>query len=142
MNNDRYNATKPFLAIVLPTSENKSGFFEGDFEKNIRVYVINPTDNALANLVTSVSGFMSTDDGVITADGGTPKHFERGPQAAVLIERSSQDDFDEMVCSWYIMYDVAGTTTAFGFSAGKRLANTIAVELIPILLQPGLLVSR
>jgi hypothetical protein len=123
------------LAIVLPKGK-KPGYFV----KNIRVYLINPTDHDLDNLETSVSGFMSTDDGVITADGGAPKHFNLGPKAAVLIEKGSQDDYDEMVCSWEITYDVAGTATTFGFSAGKRLSETKAVENIPILCQPGLLV--
>ena len=90
-------------------------------------------DHALNNLETSVSGFMSTDKGVVTADGGAPKHFELGQHAAVLIETSSQDDFDEMVCSRRITYDVAGAATIFGFSAAKRLQGTKATENIPIL---------
>jgi hypothetical protein len=127
---------EPFIAIVPHEARGEY------FDRTHAVYLVNPLDATLANVYERVGGFFSTEEGVIEAQPNTTGPFEIAPRSAHLLEMSSQDEFDELVCWWSIAYEVNGEQRERTFSAGKALSNTTEILVCPILNRPALLVGR
>lgn len=131
----QFNTMRPFMAIV-PDEVDGSYFSETH-----GVYLVNPLDHALCNVYESIGGFFSTEDGVIEANPKTKGPFEIQPHSALLFERTSRDEFDELVCWWSVAYDAGGVHYTARFSAGKALRDTEWIDVCPVLGRRALIVS-
>lgn len=128
--------TQPFLAIVPDAAEG------GYFDPTHAVYLVNPLGEALENVVETTGGFFSGDDGVVEAEPRSKGPYTVAPGSAFELERSSQDEFDELVCWWEIVYEFAGSRREVQFSAGKRLSETVVDDACPFLGCRALLPTR
>lgn len=132
-----YDIDRPFLAICNDQEPRpgRTVYFESTFG----VYLINPLAEPLFEVSTSPSGFFSTDHDVIVSVPKTSDIPDIGPRSYRLIETTSQDEFDELVCSWTIAYRIGERSYTRSFGAGKALQTTQWCDEIPILGKPGLL---
>lgn len=123
----KFDTTQPFIAIVM---DDVAG---GYFDRTHAVYLVNPLDAPLTGVRESAGGFFSTEENVIEADPKTKPAFDLGPHAAHLLEYTSSDEFDELVCWWSIAHELNGQRHVRTFDAGKGLRATQSVDVCPVL---------
>jgi|SRR5664279_649541 len=108
-------------------------------------YLCNPLAEDVVDAEISVGGFFSDDElGVIEASDNKAKPKIDVPAGeARRFTISTQDEYDEMVCSWTVRYRTksAGVVTA-GFGTFKRLEDTVHFDDVPILGGPARVVPR
>ena len=120
----------------------KGAALDGYFENLNSVYLVNPTLSEIYATV-STSGFFSVEEiGVLEAPARQSGDWIVRPLSYVCIENPSDDELDEVHCSWSLIIDSAGKREHRSFSAGKRRAGTIYCPKIPIIGKPGMLISQ
>ena len=122
-----FDFSEPFIAIV------PDKWHGGYFDKTNAVYLVNPLEAELQNVATQTGGFFSDEDGVYQATPVDKTQANVPPHSSVLIERTSDDEFDELVCWWEILYDLGGARATVMFNAGKGLNDTEWFDIVPIL---------
>lgn len=133
---EKFDLTRPFIAIVLDDVEG------GYFDKTHAVYLVNPLDVPLNGVRERIGGYFSTEERVIEADEKNSPPFDLARRAVHVLERTSQDEFDELVCWWSIAYEIVGQPHVRTFDAGKGLRGTRYVENCPVLNRGALIVGR
>jgi hypothetical protein len=133
---EKFDLTRPFIAIVPDEVEG------GYFEKTHAVYLVNPLGVPLSGARERIGGYFSTDERVIEADTKMNPPFDLAPHSAHLLERTSQDEFDELSCWWSIAYESNGQQHVQVFDAGKGLRGTHYVENCPVLNRSALIAGR
>lgn len=134
-----YDTTTPFLAICGDRTEDGEGYYD----KTYSVYLINPTDLDLENVVTSTGGHYTAGDDLLIAEGGPPKQWGTLPaRSLVCIEATSDDEIDELVIWWNVAFEVTQERQTLHFGAFKGLADSRSCPDIPILGRGGVLVRR
>jgi hypothetical protein len=139
---DPFRTDVVFLALLRDRQPSEGATLNGYFENLNSVYLINPTDHEV-RATTSASGFFSDDElGVLIAPSKQTGEWIVAAQGFVCIENPSDDELDEVVCSWSILIESHGQRITRSFSAGKRREDTIFCSEIPILGKPGLLIAE
>jgi len=132
------DVTVPFVAIRkdLPGDE---------FEPTMGEYLCNPLKEDMLDVEISTGGFFSDDElGVIESIPQKPKPTYTIPAGeCVRVTLSTQDEYDEMVVHWSLRYRTArlGVQTE-SFGSFKRLEDTQALDDVPVLGGPGMVVPR
>lgn len=132
----KFDTTRPFMAIIPDEVEGSQ------FTPTHGVYLVNPLDAPLSNVLERIGGFFSDDDGVIEAQPNVERFPDIAPRSALQLEMTSLDEFYEFVCWWSISYTVNGETHRATFDAGKALSDTEWIDVCPVLNRRALLVSR
>lgn len=114
-----YETDVPFLALLNDREPSKGATLGGYFEGLNSVYLVNPT-GAEIRATVSTSGFFSDDElGVMVAEGKPPKQWTLAPRSFVCIENPSDDELDEVVCSWSILIESGGELVRRPFTAAS-----------------------
>ena len=128
------DVTKPFIAIRRAR--------EGTiYERTMDEYLVNPLEHELQDVVVSTSGWVGTDDGVVTSEESQSESTTVPPKSFIVVGSSTSDEYDEFVVSWNLRYrDPEGNILTAGFHSWKELSDAEYIEDIPILGGPGLVV--
>ncbi len=137
-----FETDKPFLALLHDREPSEGATLHGYFEKLNSVYLINPTNDEI-RVTVSTSGFFSVDEiGVLVAPPKVSGKWTVPSRTYVCIENPSDDELDEVYCSWSIVIESSSGRIIRAFSAGKRREDTMFCQDIPYLRKPGLLISQ
>jgi hypothetical protein len=128
--------TYPFIAIEIDAIDG------GYFDPTHIVYCVNSTDHRVDDLYESLGGFFTTDASIYQTQPNVRGPFSLPASSSIELERSSQDEFEELSCSWILEYQIEGTRIRAEFRAGRGLQRTTKLERCPILNRAVLIPER
>jgi hypothetical protein len=127
---------KPFIVI----RREREGTI---YERTMDEFLVNPLEHELLDVVVSTSGWVGTDDGVVTSDESKSDSTTVPPKSFIVVGSSTPDEYDEFVVNWNLRYrDPEGNIVTAHFHSWKELSDTKYIEDIPVLGGPGLVVPN